>query len=175
MGWNTCKVDKLLGDIEGIKRYIYNILVLSKYIFEKHIEQLRIIFGILRAAGLKVNTPKCIFGFKYIPYLGYVITREVIKPDPKIVQGMMDLRRPATTTEARALLLMVQYYRDMWPRRSHISAPMTEASRGRKGRRILWNGALESSFKELNSMSCDHTILSYPDYSQFTMMPLMNS
>ena len=41
------------------------------------------IFGRLGDAGLKVNVPKCSFGLKYIPFLGYVITMEVIKPDPK--------------------------------------------------------------------------------------------
>ena len=51
-------VDKLLGDIEGVKTYIDDILVLGKDIFEKHIEQTRIIFGRLRDAGLKVNAPK---------------------------------------------------------------------------------------------------------------------
>ena len=32
------KVDKLLGDIEGVKTYIGDILVLIKDSFEKHIE-----------------------------------------------------------------------------------------------------------------------------------------
>ena len=47
------KVDKLLGDIKGVKMYIADILVLSKYSFEKNMERLRIIFGRLRDAGLK--------------------------------------------------------------------------------------------------------------------------
>ena len=69
------KVDGLLGDIEGVKIYIDYILVLSKDILKNHIEQLRIIFGRLSAASLKVNAPKCSFGLKEIIYLGYVITR----------------------------------------------------------------------------------------------------
>ena len=52
------KVDDLLGNIEGVKNYIDDILVLRKDSFEKHIEQLKIIFVRLRAAGLKVNAPK---------------------------------------------------------------------------------------------------------------------
>ena len=79
------KVDKLIGDIEGVKTYICDILVLSKDSFENHIYQLRILFDRLRAAGLKVNAPRCSFGLKEIPYLGYVITREGIKPYPKKV------------------------------------------------------------------------------------------
>ena len=96
-----------------------------------------IIFVRLRAAGLKVNAPKCSFGLKGIPYLGYVITREGIKPDPKKVQWIMDIGRPSTTTEARALIGMVQYYMDMWPRQSHVLTPLTEAASGPKVRKKL--------------------------------------
>ena len=45
------KVDGLLGDIEGVKTYIDDILVLSKDSFENHIDKLMIIFGRLHAAG----------------------------------------------------------------------------------------------------------------------------
>ena len=121
------KVDKILGDIEGVKTYIDDILVLGKDSFEKHIEQLIIIFGRMRAAGLNFNAPTCSFELKKIPYLGYAITREVIKPDPKKVQEIMDLGRPSTTTKARALIGMIQYYMDMCPRRSHVLVPLIEA------------------------------------------------
>ena len=106
----------------------------------------------MRASALKVHSPKCSFGLKDIPYLGYVITREGIKPEPKKVQGIMDIGRPSTTTEVRAFIGMVQYYRYMWPRWSHVLDPLTEADSGPKGRNILWNDALESSFKELERM-----------------------
>ena len=69
------KVYKLLGDIEGVKTYIDDIVVLGKDSFENHIEQLRMMFGRLRAAGLKGNVPKCSFRLKDIPYLGHIITR----------------------------------------------------------------------------------------------------
>ena len=63
----------------------------------------------LRASGLKINAPKCSFGLKESPYLRYVTTRCWIKPDPKKLQGIMDLSRPTMTTEARALIGMVYY------------------------------------------------------------------
>ena len=102
------KVDELLGDIEDYKNYIYDVIVLSKDWFTKHIEQLRIIFGRLLASGLNVNDPKWSFGLKEIPYIGYLITREGIEPVPEKIQGIMDLGRPNATTEARALIGIVQ-------------------------------------------------------------------
>ena len=51
----------------------------------------------------------------------------------------------------------------MWPRRSHVLAPMIEADSNPKGINILWNEAIESSFKELKHIVSDETLLSYPD------------
>ena len=158
------KAQELIGDVEGVTTYINDILVLSKDCFGKHIEHLIMIFGRLRAAGFKVNAHKWSFGSKEIPYLGYVITREGIKPDPKKVQGIMDLGRPATTTEIQVLIGMVQYYREIWPWRSHKLDPLTKAASGPKGRKILWNDALESSFKELKRIVFADMLLSYPGW-----------
>ena len=57
---------------------------------------------------------------------------------------------------------MVYYYRDMWPRRSHILAPLTEADSGPKGKKIVWNDTSEISFKELKRMVSAKTLLSNP-------------
>ena len=72
------KLDKLLGDIEGVKIDIDDILVLRRYFFKMYIYQWMTIFGRLRAAGLKDNAPKWSFSLKEIPYLGYVIKNEGI-------------------------------------------------------------------------------------------------
>ena len=101
------KLDDIIGNIKGVKTYVDDILVLIKDIFSKHKEQLSIIFGKLRAVGLKVNAPKCSFGLKEIPFLNYVITREIVTPDAKKVQGIMDIGRPITMTEYRAIIGMV--------------------------------------------------------------------
>ena len=52
------KIDELLNDIEGVKTYIKNILVLSRERFSNHKEQMMIIFGRLRIVDLKSNATK---------------------------------------------------------------------------------------------------------------------
>ena len=77
----------------------------------------------------------------------------------------MYLGRPATTNEARALIGMVQCYRDMWLRQSLILSPQTQAASGPKGKKVLGNGTLESSFKEIKRMVFAETQLSYLDFT----------
>ena len=52
------RVYDLIGDVERIKTYIVDIVVLIKDIFYKHIENLQIVFSQLFNAGLKVDAPK---------------------------------------------------------------------------------------------------------------------
>ena len=136
------KVDKLICDMKGVKTNINDIIFLRKDWFTKNKEELRIIFDKLRAVGLKVNAPKCIFGLKEIPCLGNLITREGIKPYLEELQGIMDIRRQPTTSEAWSLIGMMHYYSEMWPRRSHVLALLTESASSREGRNLFCNDAL---------------------------------
>ena len=116
----------------------------------------------MRDEGLKVNDPKYIVVLKDMTYICYIITREGIIPDTKKLQGIMDIGQPTTMTEVRTLIGMVQYYRDMWPRRSDILDPLTEASIGPQGRKIIWSDALKDSVREPKHMVSAENLLSYP-------------
>jgi hypothetical protein len=61
-------------------------------------------------AGLKVNAAKSSFCAHEIGYLGYVLIREGIKPQPKKVQAILALNLPNNVKELRPFLEMVQYY-----------------------------------------------------------------
>ena len=74
------------------------------------------------------------FGLNDIIYLGCIITGEDIKPDPKKVQGIMDIGRPNTTTEAQYIIGVVRYYRYMCTRRLHILFPLSEVVSVLRGR-----------------------------------------
>ncbi len=72
----------------------------------------------MRDARLKVIAAKSLFYAHEIEYLGYILTREGIKPQSKKVQAILALNLPNNVEEFRHFLRMVQYYRDMWARRS---------------------------------------------------------
>ncbi len=75
--------------------------------------------------GLKANPPKSKFCAEETEYLGYILTRTGIKPQPKKVQVILTISMLKTFKALRSFLGMVQYYRDLWARRSEMLAPLT--------------------------------------------------
>ena len=59
---------------------------------------------------------------------------------------------------------MVQYYREMWPKRYHVLAHMTEVDIIPKGISILWNDKLEVEFRDIKNMVSTETLLNYPEW-----------
>ncbi len=60
-----------------------------------------------------------------IEYLGYVLTRDGIKPQSNKVQAILAIKLPTGVRQLRHFLGMVQYYRDLWARWSDMLAPLT--------------------------------------------------
>jgi hypothetical protein len=60
-----------------------------------------------------------------IEYLGYLLTRDGIKPQNNKVQAILAIKPPTGVRQLRHFLGMVQYYRDLWARQSDMLAPPT--------------------------------------------------
>jgi hypothetical protein len=53
-----------------------------------------------------------------------MLTRGGIKPQIKKLQAILGINPPNNVKELRHFLGMVQYYRDMWVKRSEMLAPL---------------------------------------------------
>ncbi len=93
---------------------------------DEHFQRMEIVLTRQRDAGLKVTAAKSSFCAHKIEYLGYILTRGGIKPQPEKVQVILALNPPNNVKELRHFLRMVQYYRDMWARRSKMLDSLTD-------------------------------------------------
>ena len=160
------KINELLGDIESVRAYIDDILMITKGSFEDHLKTLETVLERCSKANLKVNPLKSFWGLSEVEYLGYIITREGIKPQQKKIEAIIKMATPKTTTDVRRLVGMIQYYRDMWKSRSHILEPLTELSKGKKGKPIKWLPEHEQAFQAVKKLISQDTMLSYPDWTR---------
>eukprot|EP00804_Cyclotella_cryptica_P011519 CCRYP_019883-RA/>CCRYP_019883-RA protein AED:0.08 eAED:0.25 QI:0/-1/0/1/-1/1/1/0/404 len=171
------KMSELMATLEFVRTYLDDLLCISKGNLEDHLNKLRRVFIRLRDAGLTVNARKSSFCAMETEYLGYVLSRDGIKPQPKKVQAILALTPSQNVKQLCRFLGMVQYYRDIWARRSEILAPLTnlvgecghtkvtKANKTKK-KQWHWNSIHQQAFDTVKAtIACDVT-LAYPDYSQ---------
>jgi hypothetical protein len=113
-----------------------------------------------------------------IEYLGYILTREGIKPQSKKVQAILALNPLNNVKELRHFLGMVQYYRDMWARQSEMLAPHTDLLLGECGERKTtrmnktkkkpwrWDSIHQQAFDNVKAAIAKKTVLAYLDFSK---------
>ena len=157
------KMSNLMKDLEFVRAYIDDLLVLTTEGWEQHLQQLEKVFAKLQQAGLKVNANKSKFAAYELEYLGYWITREGIQPTAKKVQAILNLAIPKNKKELRRFIGLVNYYRDMWIRRSHILAPLTKLTS--KTAKWQWGEEQTKAFEDIKRVISKETLLSYPNFN----------
>jgi hypothetical protein len=102
--------------------YLDDLLILTNSSFKDHLLKLEIVLTRLSTAGMRVNISKSKFFAEQIEYLEYWITRKGIQPIRNKVEAILNIKAPKTTKQLRQFIGIVNYYRDMWFRRSELLA-----------------------------------------------------
>jgi hypothetical protein len=71
-----------------------DLLIITRGILDEHLQKMKTVLTRLHDAGLKVNVAKSLFCAHETEYLGFILIREGIKPQPKKVQAILVLNPP---------------------------------------------------------------------------------
>ena len=58
-------------------------------------------------------------------YLGLWVTRDGVKPINRKIEAITNMKPPTSQKEVQKFIGVINYYRDMWPRRPHTLATLT--------------------------------------------------
>ena len=59
-------------------------------------------------------------------YLGFWVTYDGVKSINRKIEAITNMEPPTLRKDVRKFIGVINYYRDMWPRRSHTFAPLTK-------------------------------------------------
>lgn len=90
--------------------YIDDVLIYSKS-SDEHLTHLELIFERFNASGIVLKPRKCVFASSQINYLGQVISKEGINPDPEKLSAVADFAVPKSVTEIKSFLGLCSYCR----------------------------------------------------------------
>jgi hypothetical protein len=104
--------------------YLDDLLVFSKT-QEEHLAHVRKVLERLREHKLYAKLVKCQFMASELKYLGHVVGRDGIKPDPDKVQVIKDWPTPTGVHSVRQFLGLANCFRKFIRGYSAIAAPLT--------------------------------------------------
>ncbi len=82
-------MSNLMATLESVRTYLDDLLIIKKGSLEDHLEKLSMVLTRLQDSGMKINADKSNFCTLEMEYLGYILTRNGIKPQPNKVQAML--------------------------------------------------------------------------------------
>ncbi|KAF8081582.1 hypothetical protein N665_0877s0001 [Sinapis alba] len=155
-------VNRMFADKLGITMEVYIEDMLVKSLIEKdHIQYLSEFFETLNKYGMKLNPAKCTFGVTSGEFLGYILTQQGIKANPKQISAVLDLPDPKTSREIQRLTDRLVALNRFISRSTDKCLPFYELLRGNK--KFLWDEACEKAFAALKRYLMTPPVLVKPD------------
>ena len=127
---------------------------------EKHWATVRKILVRLRENNLFCNLKKCFFAKPSLDYLGFVVSREGVKADPKKLDTIRSWPVPKTVKETQSFLGFSNFYRRFIEGYSRIVRPLHAVTKG-DPREFNWTSEAQSAFEKLKECFVNPPILRF--------------
>ncbi len=161
------KMNEMLSDLEGVAANQDDIIIAGKGDAE-HDARLMEVQRRAAASGLTFNPDKCQFRLEEIEFLGEILTKYGIRPDPKKVCAITALKPPTDVSELKRILGMINYLARYIPNLSTISKPVTELLS--KDATWNWGPAQEQCLDKMKSLVTSAPTLAFYDITKPTIV-----
>ena len=126
--------------------YLDDIIVFADS-FKQMISRLESVFKRMRSSGLTLKPSKCFLAADSVPFLGHIVSKDGIKPDPSKLNAISDFKPPVNLKALRSFLGLASYYRKFIDNFSKIVRPMTDLTK--KESDFIWGEKENQSFEEI--------------------------
>ena len=151
-------VTKKYGNL--IMCYVDDVVIATPTL-EDHIERLEEVFSCMKQAGLKCKPSKCEILRDSIKYLGRLVDKHGVRPDPEAVEAVLTWKAPKTDTQLMSFLGFANYYREFIKGYADKIYPMQRLMRN-KGKKFTWTDEAQVSFENIKRELCEAPVLGMP-------------
>ena len=161
------RMSSLLSGIDGVVCLMDDILIHGTT-QEEHDERLARVLTRLQDAGLTLNREKCAFSQDRVSFLGHLIDREGIRPDPGKVAAIRGVQTPSCISDIRRFLGMVNQMIKFAPNLAEVTKPLRDLLR--KKNQWNWGPIQEKAFNDVKDALCSTPVLALFDPSKETLV-----
>ena len=140
------RVTKKYGNL--VMCYVDDVFIATPTL-EDHIDRLDEVFGCM-----KCKPSKCEILRDSIEYLGRMVDRHGVRPDPKAVEAVLTWKAPRTDTQLLSLLGFANYYREFIKGYADKLYPMQKLMRN-KGKKFECNDEAPVAFENIKRELCE--------------------
>lgn len=161
----TRLMNEVLRGLIGTSCYVYmdDIICYGRDLSHQ-IENLRLVFQRLREHTLLLQPEKCSFLKSSTTYLGHIISREGVTPDPSKIEAVENFPTPKTTKDLKSFLGLSGYYRRFIKDFAKIAKPLNSLLK--EGTEYIWTEEQEEAFKHIKQILVSEPVLQYPDFTK---------
>ena len=131
---------------------------------EEHEEKFNKLMEKVSAANLKLHPDKCEFLRPEVAYLGHMIDKEGVRPDPKKIEAVKNFPIPKNPKNIKQFLGLAGYYRRFIDGFSKIATTLNQLLK--KDIKFIWSEKQQEAFELLKEKLCEEPLLKRPDLSQ---------
>ena len=176
-------MEMCLGDQQYLMLLFYldDICVFSSSVNEM-LDRIALVFGHLKEFNLKIKPKKSFFFQSSVLFLGHLLSKDGILPNPEKVSKVKDWPIPKNAKEVHSFLGLASYYRRFIPQFAKWASPLHDLIRPiattKKHARVKlpplahnlppfkWTTDHLESFNKLKDALTSAPILAYPDYTR---------
>lgn len=157
-------IDEALKELPFASAYIDDIIIASNSP-EEHSQHLKMVLERLKRFGLVVNPNKCIIAQPEVEYLGFLVTKDGVKPLKRKVHEIMEFSKPKTVCQLQKFLGMINFYRRSIPHAAELQLPLNKyigKSKKKDQTPIKWSQETTQAFYNCKKSVADAILLAYP-------------
>ena len=147
---------------------------------DQMLDRIQFTFGRLKEFNLKIKPKKSFFFQAEVNFLGHILSKKGVSPNPEKVAKIKDWPIPKTPKEVHSFVGLASYYRRFIPNFAKWAGPLHRliilAATQQKVRQgimkkseipeFVWSQECQEGFDNLKKALISAPILAYPDYSK---------
>ncbi|KAL1130401.1 hypothetical protein AAG570_013339 [Ranatra chinensis] len=147
---------------DAIQIYMDDIIVFSRS-EQEHGRHLGQLLQRPKEFGLKASCEKSSFFNESVKFMGHVLSREGIRPDPGKVEAIRELQEPVDVKGVRSITGLVGYYRRFRP--SPADRMEGWNSLTKKGAKFVITEDMRKALEWAKTRLCEDPVLRFPNFS----------